>query len=218
MQMMKGLGADLLLVDQLPGSRRGSVTGADLKKVEEAAVEFAEKTGAFLANQFYNADNSTAHEKGTAEEIWRQTDGEIDYFVDFVGTGGTYAGIAKGLKAHNKNIKCFVVEPEKAGVYGGHTPDDNPVHVIQGGGYAVKRELVNETDVDGSVLVTDGECTQTTRDLAAAEGIFGGYSTGANVFAAVKLLRGEARGKTVVCLANDTGLKYLSTSLYHYDD
>ncbi|MDR2785557.1 MAG: cysteine synthase family protein [Treponema sp.] len=217
MQMMKGLGADLLLVDQLPASRRGSVTGADLKKVEEAAVEFAEKNGAFLANQFYNADNSTAHERGTAEEIWRQTDGKIDYFVDFVGTGGTYAGIAKGLKARGKNIKCFVVEPEKAGVYGGHTPDDNPVHIIQGGGYAAKRGLVNEAEVDGSVLVSDEECTQTTRDLAAAEGIFGGYSTGANVFAAVKLLRGEARGKTVVCLANDTGLKYLSTSLYHYE-
>jgi cysteine synthase A len=221
MQMMKGLGADLLLVDQLPASRRGSVTGADLKKVEEAAVEFAEKNGAFLANQFYNTDNSTAHEKGTAGEIWRQTDGDIDYFVDFVGTGGTYAGIAKGLKMYGKNngknIKCFVVEPEKAGVYGGHTPDDNPGHVIQGGGYAVKRELVDEADVDGSVLVTDEECTQTTRDLAAAEGIFGGYSTGANVCAAVKLLRGEARGKKIVCLANDTGLKYLSTSLYHYE-
>ncbi|MDR0451858.1 MAG: PLP-dependent cysteine synthase family protein [Treponema sp.] len=217
MQMMRGLGADLLLVDQSPGSKPGSVTGADLKRVEEAAVEFAEKNGAFLANQFYNADNSAAHEKGTAEEIWRQADGVIDYFVDFVGTGGTYAGVARGLKARNRSIKCFVVEPEKAGVYGGHTPDDDPVHVIQGGGYAEKRVLVDEAEVDGSVLVTDEECARTTRDLASAEGIFGGYSTGANVFAAASLLRGEARGKTVVCLANDSGLKYLSTSLYRYD-
>jgi cysteine synthase A len=217
MQMMKGLGAELLLVDQLPTSPKGSVTGADLKKVEEAAIEFAEKNGAFLTNQFYNPDNSQAHEKGTAREIWEQTDGKIDYFVDFVGTGGTYAGIARGLKTYNKGIKCFVVEPEKGGVYGGHTPCENPIHVIQGGGYAVKRELVDEADVDGSVLISDDECTQTTRDLAATEAIFGGFSTGANVCAAVKLLQGEARGKTVVCLANDTGLKYLSTKLYRYE-
>jgi cysteine synthase A len=217
MQMMKGLGADLLLVDQLPTSPRGSVTGADLKKVEEAAIEFAEKNGAFLANQFYNPDNSKAHETGTAREIWEQTDGKIDYFVDFVGTGGTYAGIAQGLKTHNKNVKCFVVEPEKGGVYGGHTPSENPIHVIQGGGYAVKRELVLEENVDGSILISDEECTQTTRDLAAVEAIFGGFSTGANVRAAIKLLQGEAKGKTVVCLANDTGLKYLSTKLYQYE-
>jgi cysteine synthase A len=217
MQMRKGLGADLLLVDQLPTSPKGSVTGADLKKVEEAAIEFAEKNGAFLANQFYNPDNSAAHEKGTAREIWEQTDGRIDYFVDFVGTGGTYAGTAKGLKTYNKNIKCFVVEPEKGGVYGGHTPCENPIHVIQGGGYAVKRELVDEGNVDGSILISDEECTRTTRDLAAVEAIFGGFSTGANVCAAIKLLQGEARGKTIVCLANDTGLKYLSTKLYQYE-
>jgi cysteine synthase A len=185
--------------------------------VEEAAIEFAKKNNAFLVNQFYNPDNSHAHEKGTAEEIWRQTDGKIDYFVDFVGTGGTYAGIARGLKSHNKDIKCFVVEPEKGGVYGGHTPAENPVHVIQGGGYAVKRELVDEAAVDGSVLISDEECAQTTRDLAAVEAIFGGYSTGANVRAAIKLLQGEARGKKIVCLANDTGLKYLSTKLFQYD-
>jgi cysteine synthase A len=217
MQMMKGLGAELLLVDQLPTSPRGSVTGADLKKVEEAAIEFAGKNGAFLVNQFYNPDNSRAHEKSTAEEIWRQTDGKIDCFVDFVGTGGTYAGIAKGLKAHNRDIKCFIVEPEKGGVYGGHTPAENPIHVIQGGGYAVKRDLVDEGDVDGSILISDEECARTTRDLAAVEAIFGGYSSGANVCAAVKLLQGEARGKTIVCLANDTGLKYLSTKLFRYD-
>ena len=217
MQMMKGLGAELLLVDQLPGSPRGSVTGADLKKVEEAAVEYARKNGAFLANQFYNPDNNTAHEMTTAEEIWRQTDGVMDYFVDFVGTGGTFAGTAKGLKAHNSKIKCIVVEPEKGGVYGGHTPSENPVHVIQGGGYAVKRELVDEALVDGSILVSDEECTRVTRDLAATEAIFGGYSTGANVMAAFKLLQGEGRGKTVVCLANDSGLKYLSTKLYQYE-
>jgi cysteine synthase A len=217
MQMMKGLGADLLLVDQLPTSPKGSVTGADLKKVEEAAISFAQKTGAFLVNQFYNPDNSAAHEKGTAEEIWNQTDGQIDCFVDFVGTGGTYAGIAKALKAHNKNIKCFVVEPEKGGVYGGHTPSENPVHVIQGGGYAVKRELVDEEYVDDSILISDEECTRTTRELAEVEAIFSGFSTGANVCAAVKLLQGEAKGKTIVCLANDSGLKYLTTKLYQYE-
>jgi cysteine synthase A len=217
MQMMKGLGAELLLVDQVPGSQKGAVTSADLQKVEEAATEFAKKNGAFLVNQFYNPDNSMAHEKGTAEEIWNQTDGNIDYFVDFVGTGGTYAGIAKGLKEHNGNIKCFVVEPEKGGVYGGHCPSENPVHVIQGGGYAVKRVLVDEARIDGSILISDEECTKTTRDLAAVEAIFGGYSTGANVCAALKLLQGEARDKTIVCLANDTGLKYLSTRLYQYE-
>jgi cysteine synthase A len=216
MQMMKGLGADLLLVDQLPTSPRGSVTGADLQKVEEAAREFAEKNGAFFANQFYNPDNSAAHTLGTAEEIWEQSGGAIDAFVDFVGTGGTFAGIARGLKKH-KDLPCYIVEPEKAGVYGGHTPDPNPIHVIQGGGYAVKRELVDETLAAGSVLVSDSECIETTRLLAATEAIFGGFSTGANVCAAAKLLKGDRKGQTIVCLANDTGLKYLSTKLYAYE-
>jgi cysteine synthase A len=216
MQMMKGFGAKLLLVDQLPDSPLGQVTGGDLQKVEEAAVAYAKETGAFFVNQFANFDNPCAHETTTAEEIWRQTDGELDCFVDFAGTGGTYAGIANYLKDKNEDIRCYVVEPETAGVYGGHSPAEKPLHIVQGGGYAKKCPLIDEAKVDGPILVSDRECMETARDLAETEAIFGGFSTGANVMAAMKLLRGAQKGKTVVCLANDTGLKYLRTKLYPF--
>ena len=227
MQMMKGFGSDLLLVDQLPGSQKGRVTGVDLARVEEAARDYAAATGAYFSDQFNNPDNSDMHALTTAEEIWEQTDGRVDYFVDFIGTGGTFAGIAKRLKEHDASIRCFAVEPSGGSVYSetGATAETHesiaaavtPTHVIQGGGYAKKQFLVDERHIDGSISITDQECIDATRDLAATEAIFGGFSSGANVMAAVKLLRGEARGKTVVCLANDTGLKYLSTALYSYD-
>ena len=213
MKMMRGLGAELLLTEQLPQSIPGQVTGEDLAEVSKAAWAYAEQNGAFMSNQFHNLSNNQAHCDTTAREILDQTDGQLDYFVDFIGTGGTFAGTAMGLKAHSADIKCFVVEPANAGYYA-QTPPAPGGHVIQGGGYNRELDLVDRALVDGAITISDDEAIDATRVLASVEGIFAGASSGANAMAAVKLLRGEGAGKTVVLLLPDTGLKYLSTDLY----
>jgi len=212
-KMTRGLGAELLLVDQAPDSRPGQVSGADLQLVEDAARRFAEETGAYLTNQFHNEENNEAHELTTAKEIWEQTDGSVAYFADFAGTGGTFAGAGRALKQLNPQIKCFLVEPAGASVYGGGGLSAAG-HRIQGGGYGKVLDLIDRGTIDGCIPVTDEEAVRFTRELARCEGIFAGFSSGANVCAAVKLLQGEAKGKDVVVLINDSGLKYLSTDLF----
>ncbi|MBQ9992249.1 MAG: cysteine synthase family protein [Firmicutes bacterium] len=213
MKMMRGLGADLLLVPQLPESTKGFVSGADLQKVEEAAFKYAEENGAYLCNQFHNRENNDAHALTTAKEIWEQCDGSLSYFVDFAGTGGSFGGTAQGLKQYNPDIKCIVVEPAKACAYGPQGVTD-PAHRIQGGGYAKKLDLIDDELVDGNMPVSDEEAIEFARALSSLEGIFCGFSAGANACAAIKLLQGEAKGKDVVILISDSGLKYLSTTLY----
>jgi len=143
----------------------------------------------------------------------------VDAFCDFIGTGGTFLGVALSLKEHNQNIKCFVVEPEGASILGDGLVT-NPQHRIQGGGYALTKEklqfkLIDTSKlVDGYIKVSDTEAKQMASLLAIHEGIFGGFSGGANVAAAIKLLKGPLAGKTVVCLICDSGLKYLSTDLW----
>ncbi|MCL2677968.1 MAG: cysteine synthase family protein [Clostridiales bacterium] len=212
-KMMRGLGAELLLVDQAPDSKPGLVSGADLQLVEEAARRYAKENGAYLTGQFFNEENNEAHELTTAKEIWEQTDGTVAYFADFAGTGGTFAGTSKGLKQYNPRIKCFIVEPAGGAVYGGGDLS-SPGHRIQGGGYAKVLDLIDRQNIDGAIPVTDEEAIAFTRELAQIEGIFAGFSSGANVCAAVKLLRGQAKGKDVAVLINDSGLKYLSTDLF----
>lgn len=213
MKMMRGLGADLLLVPQLPESTKGFVSGADLAKVEEAAQNYAKEHNAYLCNQFHNQENNDAHTLTTAQEIWQQCDGSLSYFADFAGTGGSFNGTAKGLKQHNPAIKCMVVEPALACAYGEQGVIDT-AHRIQGGGYGKKLDLVDDALVDGNVPVSDAEAVEFARALASLEGIFAGFSAGANACAAIKLLQGEAKGKDVVILISDSGLKYLSTSLF----
>lgn len=211
-RMMIALGAELVLVDQAPGSPRGQVSGEDLALVETAVRRIAIERGAFRADQFNLIGNTHSHEYGTAQEMIEQTDGKIDIFVDFPGSGGTFEGCAKALKAFNSEIKCYVVEPENAAVYSGK-PVTNPNHRIQGGGYSMNLPLVNRELIDGCLTVTDEEATEFTRALAKYEGAFCGFSSGANVCAAVKLLR-QHPGKNTVLTLNDSGLKYLSTDLY----
>lgn len=213
MKMMKGFGASLLLVDQLADSKPGFVSGADMAEVEAAARKYAQENGAYMTDQFYNDENNEAHSLTTAREIWEQTDGQVQYFADFAGTGGTFAGTAKALKEYSDEIRCFVVEPAKGAYYSGG-PVTGEGHRIQGGGYGKDLDLIDKADVDGAVSISDDEAINATRILASKEGIFAGFSSGANAMAAVKLLRGEAKGKTVVVLMSDTGLKYLSTTLF----
>lgn len=214
LRMMKALGAEVVLVDQVPGSLPGQVSGKDLKLVEEEAQRLTEERKAFRADQFNHLGNVHAHEFFTAEEMWQQTDGNIDVFVDFVGSGGTFAGCAKGLKKHKPSIRCYLIEPETAAYLAGK-PLTNPNHRIQGAGYSLDLAFLNEAAfIEDYLQVSDQEAIQTARDLAQKEGIFAGFSSGANVAAAMKLLQGRERGLNIVLTINDSGLKYLSTDLY----
>lgn len=218
-RMMRALGARVELVDQvLPDSVVGQVSGADLEKVEERANELVKELGAFRADQFRNQANAKAHFDGTAPEIWNASGGSVTAFCDFVGTGGSFGGCTKYFQ--EKAVKCYIVEPKGAAVLAGETVEQ-PNHRIQGGGYLMKdlpcmHSDGNEIQVDGYLEVMDEEAIQCARDLALLEGIFGGFSAGANVAAAIQLLRAKHAGpdETIAILICDSGLKYLSTDLW----
>jgi cysteine synthase A len=201
-------------VDQLPGSRPGQVSGGDLELVEREAQRIVAQRGAFRADQFRLAGNYRAHYLHTGPEIIRQSGGAFDAFCDFAGTGGSFAGCAAAFKEHNPAILCLMVEPQGAAILAGQ-PVTQPNHRIQGGGYSMAQlPLLRPEHIDGYLQVSDAEAIQTARRLAKEEGIFAGFSSGANVAAALGLLRGICQGKTVVVLLNDSGLKYLSTDLW----
>ena len=212
-RMMTALGAEVVLVDQLPGSEPGQVSGGDLAQVEKRAREIANERQAFRADQFLLASNFRAHYLHTGPEILSQAPISIDAYCDFVGSGGTFSGCAAALKESDPAIKCYVVEPQGAAALAGKTVE-NPNHRIQGGGYArPELPLLNPELIDGYILVTDDECRDAARKLAAREGIFAGYSSGANIAGALRILRDE-QALTVTTTINDSGLKYLSTDLW----
>ena len=140
-------------------------------------------------------------------------DGKIDAFVTYVGSGGTFVGTSRALKNHNKNVKCFVVEPESAPYLAGKKILSTR-HRIQGGGYAFKPPFWDNSLVDGYLTVSDEEAMNSARNLAAKEGIFAGYSSGANVAACLKTAEVLEKDSCVVTILPDSGLKYLSTDLF----
>jgi cysteine synthase A len=213
-RMMRALGAEVVLVPQAGGARPGQVTGEDLALVETRARALTAERGAFRADQFVRRSASLAHERHTGPELWSQTGGRIDAFCEFVGTGGTYAGVTAALKARRREIRCYVVEPEGAAVLAGR-PVVDPNHRIQGGGYAMPDlPLLRGVPVDGHIAIGDEEAIGMARRLAREEGIFAGFSAGAVVAAALRLLRGAHAGGTVAVVLADSGLKYLSTDLW----
>jgi cysteine synthase A len=213
-RMMSALGAEVVLVDQLPESVPGQVSGGDLELVEQRTRKIVIARKAFRADQFRLKGNFRAHYLNTGPEIIRQSSGDIDVFCDFAGTGGSFAGCAAALKEHNPAIKCFLVEPDGAAILAGE-PVTYPNHRIQGGGYAMADlPLLNSELIDGYLQVSDGQAIEMARRLAREEGIFAGFSSGANVAAAVELLKTEFKGQTAVVLICDSGLKYLSTDLW----
>ena len=214
-RMMRSLGAEVVLVDQLPGSSPGQVSGGDLDLVDQVAKKITQERQAFRADQFNRDGNWLAHFNDTASEIWEATNGKLDGFADFLGSGGTYKGVAKGLKKYNSAIQCFVIEPEGAAPVAGKTVT-NPNHPIQGGGYNMSNlKFLDGVPVDGFIQISGEDAQKTTRELAKHEGIFGGFSSGANVAAALKLLSKDMSGKTIVVIICDSGLKYLSTDLWN---
>jgi len=213
-RMMAALGAEVVLVDQAPGSIPGRVSGADLAKVDEVAQQITRDRNAFRADQFAREGNPLAHYRHTGPEIWRQSGGIVTHFCDFVGSGGSYAGIARYLKEQDPDIGCIVVEPAGAEALATGRAE-NPDHPIQGGGYSMADlGFLQDAPVDGYLAVSGDEAREAARELASREGIFGGYSSGANVAAALELLKGPARGGVVAVLICDSGLKYLSTDLW----
>jgi cysteine synthase A len=213
-RMMKALGAEVVLIDQLPGSEPGKVSGGDLELVERAAQQVTRERDAFRADQFHHSGNFRAHYLHTGPEILAQSNHTLGAFCDFVGTGGTFAGCAAAFKEADARIQCYVVEPASCAVLAGQPVRDSN-HVIQGGGYSMPElPLLRPEYIDGYRAVTDDEATVMARRLAKEEGIFAGFSSGANLAAAAQLLQGPCRGKVVAIIINDSGLKYLSTGLW----
>lgn len=213
--MMTALGAEVVLVDQMAGSQSGHVTGEDLALVEEAARMITAERHAFRADQFHLPGNANAHEIGTGRELWEQSKGALDLFCEFVGTGGTFVGVARYLKAQNPAIKCFLVEPAGAASMAGKEVVDAS-HRIQGGGYAMSELTgVDRNLVDGMLEVSDDVAIETTRRLARTEGIFAGFSAGACIAGAEQLLSDEYAGATAAIVVADSGMKYLSTELWN---
>lgn len=213
-RMMRALGAEVVLVDQLPESVPGQVSGGDLELVEQETQRIVRERGAFRADQFELESNFRAHYLYTGPEILQQTGGEIDAFCDFAGTGGTFAGCATAFKEHNVQIQCFLVEPQGAAILAGQAVT-YPNHRIQGGGYSMPHlKMLRPGLIDGYLQVSDQEAIDMARRLARQEGVFAGFSSGANAAAAMQLLQGPCRGATIVTMMCDSGLKYLSTDLW----
>ena len=212
--MMRALGAEVVLVDQAPDSTPGQVSGADLELIEAEAQRLVTERNAFRADQFLLAGNFRAHYENTGPEFLAQSGYQVGAFCDFVGTGGSFAGCAAAFKEHDTSIKCYVVEPDGAAVLAGKEVTD-PNHRIQGGGYSIAQlDFVKPELVDGYLQVSDEAAIDAARRLAAEEGIFAGFSSGANVAAALQLLDGPCRGLAVAVFICDSGLKYLSTDLW----
>ena len=205
--LLKALGAKLILT---PGSEgmKGAIHKAN--ELKEA------NPGAFIPQQFENPANPEAHLRTTAEEIWQDTDGQVDIFVAGVGTGGTLSGTATGLKRHKPTVKAVAVEPESSHVLSGGQPGP---HKIQGIGAGFEPKNFRRDVVDEILPVADNDAIRTSRLLAHKEGLLVGISSGASLYAAIQVAkRPENAGKTIVALLPDTGERYLSTVLYAFED
>lgn len=213
-RMMRAFGAEVVLVPQATGGVPGRVSGEDLELVEATTRALQLKHSAFRIDQFNRSGNADAHAFGTGPEIWEASGGEITAFCDFVGSGGTFAGLWRAFKSRNRSVRGYVVEPAGAAVLAGEAASD-PGHVIQGGGYSMRDlPLLEGTPPDGFLKISDQEAIEAARRLASTEGIFAGYSAGANAAAALRLLNGPERGGTIAIILCDTGLKYMSSELW----
>ena len=205
--LLKALGAELVLTPGANGMKGAIARAEELK---------AATPGAVILQQFDNPANPAMHERTTGQEIWRDTEGQVDIFVAGVGTGGTVSGVGAALKKHNPAVKVVAVEPTDSPVLSGGAPG---AHKIQGIGAGFVPKNYNPAVVDEILQVTNDDAIRTGRELAQKEGLLVGISSGAAVSAATRLaLLPENEGKTIVALLPDTGERYLSTLLYAFDE
>lgn len=207
-RMLEALGAEVVLVPQVDGAP-GQVTGADVKTAADEARRLARGRGAWYVDQFHNPGSVAAHEHGTGPEIWRDLEGRLDAFVAIVGSGGTFVGTSRYLKRRNPGIVCAAVEPEGCEPLAGRRIT-KARHLLQGTGYGVVPPHWEPKLADAVLRVSDEEAVLYRKLLAEKEGLHVGFSSGANVCAAVKLLKSGRipSDGTVVTILCDTGLKY----------
>lgn len=202
-KIVKALGAEIVLT---PG--RAGMRGA----IEKAAQLKEEYGNAFIPQQFENEANPEIHKATTAQEIWKDTDGNVDIFVSSVGTGGTLTGTGEGLREKNPNVKIIAVEPATSAVLSGEKPGP---HKIQGIGAGFIPKVMDMSLVDEVIKVGNEEAFEMAREVAKSDGLLVGISSGAALWAATELAkRPENVGKRIVVLLPDTGERYLSTSLF----
>ena len=203
--LLKALGVELVLTSGSEGMKGAIAKAEELKQ---------QIPGSLILQQFNNPANPAAHRRTTGEEIWRDTEGQLDIFVAGVGTGGTVSGTGEALKGHNEAIKIVAVEPASSPVLQGGNPGP---HKIQGIGAGFVPNNYHANVVDEVIGIENDEAMETSRELARTEGILVGISSGASLAAAVRLARrAENVGKTIVALLPDTGERYLSTPLYNF--
>jgi len=206
-QLLAAFGAEVVLTEGARGMR-----GA----VEKAEALVAETPGAFMPQQFKNPANPEIHRQTTAEEIWRDTDGQVDILVSGVGTGGTVTGVAEVLKQRKATFKAIAVEPKDSPVLSGGKPG---AHKIQGIGAGFVPEVLRLDLIDEVVQVSNEDAGETARRLAREEGILAGISSGAATWAALQVAaRPENAGKLIVVVLPDTGERYLTTWLFRIEN
>ncbi|MGM9612106.1 MAG: cysteine synthase A [Butyricicoccus sp.] len=202
-QLMKAYGAELVLTEGAKGMK-GAIAKAD-----ELAKEIP---NSFIPGQFVNPANPAVHRATTGPEIWEDTDGQVDYFVAGVGTGGTVTGVGAYLKSQNPNVKVVAVEPSSSPVLSGGKPGS---HKIQGIGAGFVPDVLDTKVYDEIIPVANDDAFAAGRKVGRSEGVLVGISSGAAVWVAIELAkRPENKGKTIVALLPDTGDRYLSTPLF----
>lgn len=202
-RLLKHLGANLVLTPG-PDGMKGAIA-----KAEEILKT---TSNAYMPDQFSNPANPEIHRKTTAEEVWSETNGNVDIFVSGVGTGGTITGVAEVIKSRKPSFKAVAVEPADSPVLSGGQPGP---HKIQGIGAGFVPDVLNTEIIDEIVTVTNEQAFEAARKLAALEGLLSGISSGAAVWAAMELARrDENKGKQIVVVLPSTGERYLSTELF----
>ncbi|WP_292487357.1 cysteine synthase A [Methanohalobium sp.] len=206
-KILKLFGAEIVLTTGSKG-----MNGA-VEKANQLANEYDK---AFIPQQFMNPANPEIHRKTTAEEIWNDTEGDVDILVAGVGTGGTITGVADVIKEKKPEFKAIAVEPENSPVLSGGSPGP---HKIQGLGAGFVPDILDVSLVDEIIQISNDESFETARELAKREGILAGISSGAALCAALKVAgRPENKDKTIVVVLPDTGERYLSTQMADFED
>lgn len=202
---LSALGAEIILTKQVDGTD-GMVTGKDIKYAGEVAREYAKENNAYFADQFNSSSSITAHFNTTGPEIWNDLP-EVEAFVAIIGSGGTFIGTSHFLKEKNPTIKCIAVEPENTAILK-TGKIKSAKHIIQGTGYGFVPPHWEEGLADDIITVSDDEVREMTVRLSKEQGLYVGYSAGANVAASLKFLEQNPTINNIVTILCDTGYKY----------